>query len=110
MDLGDHTEQRRTLHDTVSLIRRAVASQTEARLRKDPGLHIPYLVVQLSDTFWSFRFLRCTSMPQPGQPADHEGAVSTESCDRAPAVPAADTEGTGWVMRPDYGNPGSSVF
>lgn len=60
VDLGSHNikVQHKTYSEAVAFIREAIVSQTEARLRQQPDLKLPYIVVQLSDPFWSFHSLR----------------------------------------------------
>ena len=60
VDLGAHNNklQRKTYSEAVAFVKAAVVSQTGARLRLQPDLEIPYLVVQLSDPFWAFHSLR----------------------------------------------------
>ena len=50
----------RNLSDTAYVIRQAIVKQTEDQLRLEPDLDIPYLVVQLGDTFCSFESFRYT--------------------------------------------------
>lgn len=63
LDLRSHVYQHlgrpgRRYSETVDVIRQAIVSQTEARLRLQPDVEIPYLVVQLGDTFCSFESFR----------------------------------------------------
>lgn len=58
----------------MNIIRKAIVDQTEARLRLQPGLNIPYLVVQLGDPFCSFEPFRY-SIPNPAQDIGHKDKI-----------------------------------
>lgn len=61
INMGAHhtrKNERRTFKEAVAFVRSAIVRQAEERLRLEPDLDVPYLVVQLSDTFWQFHSLR----------------------------------------------------
>lgn len=60
LDTFRHTN--RTLEATLELIRTSIVKQTQERLLAEPELEVPYLVVHLTNTFWSFHSLECAKV------------------------------------------------
>lgn len=52
--LGNFKTATRTFDETLDFIKQSVVQQVEDRLLADTGSDLPYLVVHLSNTFWSF--------------------------------------------------------
>ena len=56
--LESHTARTLKLNDTVMFVRNEIVNQSQAELRRQPDT--PYILVQLRNTFFSFRSLRYT--------------------------------------------------
>ena len=75
--LGNHKHVKRTFEATVERIRKAIVRQTQERLRGDPEQDVPYIVVHLSSTFWSFLILECALVRALGLRYRYINPVST---------------------------------
>lgn len=62
MHLDNYKRVNRTLELAVDFIRDNVVNQTQAWLRAEPELDLPYIVVHLSNTFWPFHLLGCVEL------------------------------------------------
>ena len=52
--LGTYITDTRTFNETLNFIKQSVLQQVENRSLADPDADSPYIVVHLSNTFWSF--------------------------------------------------------